>query len=44
MGHPGAYGAPLFWLEGSPTKIDYRKTGTVILTSLLQDLDQFRVA
>ena len=24
--------------EGSPTKIDYRKKGTLILTSLLQDL------
>ena len=26
--------------EGSPTKIDYRKKGTLILTSLLEDLDQ----
>ena len=25
--------------EGSPTKIDYRKKGTLILTSLLADLD-----
>ena len=25
--------------EGSPTKIDYRKKGTLILTSLLEDLD-----
>ena len=24
--------------EGSPTKIDYRKKGTLILTSLLEDL------
>ena len=24
--------------EGSPTKIDYRKEGTLILTSLLEDL------
>ena len=24
--------------EGSPTKADYRKTGTLILTSLLEDL------
>ena len=29
-----------FWGEGSPTKIDYRKKGTLILTSLLQDLAQ----
>ena len=26
--------------EGSPTKIDYRKKGTLILTSPLEDLDQ----
>ena len=25
--------------EGSPTKIDYRKKGTLILSSLLEDLD-----
>ena len=25
--------------EGSPTKIDYRKRGTLILTSLLEDLE-----
>ena len=24
--------------EGSPTKIDYRKNGTLLLTSLLEDL------
>ena len=28
---------PFLW-EGSPTKIDYRKNGTLILTSLLEDL------
>ena len=28
----------LFWGEGSPTKIGYRKKGTLILTSLLEDL------
>ena len=28
----------LFWGEGSPTKIDCRKKGTLILTSLLEDL------
>ena len=28
----------LFWGEGFPTKIDYRKKGTLILTSLLEDL------
>ena len=28
----------LFWGEGSPTKIDYRKKGTLLLTSLLEDL------
>ena len=27
-----------FWGEGSPTKIDYRKEGALILTSLLEDL------
>ena len=27
--------------EGSPTKIDYRKKGTLILTSLLEDLGKF---
>ena len=26
-----------FFGEGSPTKIDYRKMGTLILTSLLED-------
>ena len=28
---------PVFW-EGSPTKINYREKGTLILTSLLEDL------
>ena len=28
----------LFLGEGSPTKIDYRKKGTLALTSLLEDL------
>ena len=28
-----------FWGGGSPTKIDYRKKGTLILTSLLEDLE-----
>ena len=28
----------LFGGEGSPTKIDYREKGTLILTSLLEDL------
>ena len=27
-----------FGWEGSPTKIDYRKKGTLLLTSLLEDL------
>ena len=27
-----------FFGEGSPTKIDYRKKGTLVLTSLLEDL------
>ena len=31
----------LFWGEASPTKIDYRKEGTPILTSLLEDLAYF---
>ena len=30
---------PFLLGEGSTTKIDYRKKGTVILTSLLEDLD-----
>ena len=30
-----------FWGEGSPTKIDYRKKGTLIPTSLLEDLVAF---
>ena len=30
--------APLFWGEGSPTKIDCRERGAFILTSLLEDL------
>ena len=29
---------PLFFWEGSALKIDYRKKGTLILTSLLEDL------
>ena len=29
--------SPAFFGEGSPTKIDYRKKGTLILTSLLED-------
>ena len=29
-----------FFGEGSPTKIDYRKKGTLILTSLLEDLGE----
>ena len=29
---------PVFGWEGSPTTIDYRKRGTLILTSLLEDL------
>ena len=34
----GALSHPTFWGEGSPTKIDYRKRGTLLLTSLLEDL------
>ena len=30
--------------EGSPTKIDYGKKGTLILSSLLEDLDHVKVA
>ena len=30
---------PTFWGEVSPTKIDYSKKGTLILFSLLEDLD-----
>ena len=29
---------PFFGWEGSPTKVDYRKVGTLILSSLLEDL------
>ena len=31
----------LFFGEGFPTKINYRKKGTLILTSLLEELDCF---
>ena len=34
--------ALLFWGEGSPTKIDYSKKGTLVLTSLLEDLAKDR--
>ena len=33
-----------FFGEGSPTKIDYRKKGTLILTSLLEDLVVFALS
>ena len=29
---------PFFGLEGSPTKIDYKKVGTLILSAPLEDL------
>ena len=32
-----------FFGEGYPTKIDYRKKGTLILTSLLKDLDKVKL-
>ena len=32
----------LFWGEGSPTKIEYRKDGTLIVTSPLEDLEGLR--
>ena len=32
---------PFFLAEGSPTKIDYNKKGTLLLTSLLEDLALF---
>ena len=36
---------PTFWGEGSPTKIRYSKRGTLIPTSLLEDLvQQFRLS
>ena len=35
----GALSHPFFGWEGSPTKIDYIKKGTLILTSPLVDLD-----
>ena len=31
---------PFFW-EGSPAKIDYRNKGTLVQTSLLEDLEVF---
>ena len=34
-------GPPTIFGEGSPTKIDYRKRGTLILTSLLENLELF---
>ena len=34
----GALFNPFFGGEASPTEIDYRKKGTLILTSLLEDL------
>ena len=34
----------LFFWEGSPTKIGYRKQGTLILTSLPEDLGLFKLA
>ena len=30
-----------FGWEGNPTKIDYRKKGTLILASLLEDLQEY---
>ena len=38
LGPPVVPFLTLFMGEGSPTKIDYRKKGALILTSLLQDL------
>ena len=35
---PGSALSPLFWGEGSPAEINYRRKGTPILTSLLEDL------
>ena len=37
-GFPSSALLPTFLGEGFPTKIDYRKKGTLILTSLLEDL------
>ena len=38
LGPPVVPFSPLFLGEGSSTKIDYRKKGTLILESLLEDL------
>ena len=38
LGSPVVPFYPVFG-EGSPTKIDYRKKGTLVLSSLLEDLD-----
>ena len=40
LGPPIVPFSPLFWGAGFPTKIDYRKKGSLILTSLLEDLSQ----
>ena len=34
----------VFWGEGSPTKIDYRKKGSLSLASLLEDLGEKNLA
>ena len=38
LGPPVVPFSPLFLRQGSPTKMDYRKKGTLILTSMLEDL------
>ena len=38
LGPPVVQALPFFW-EGSPAKIDYIKKVTLILTSLLEDLE-----
>ena len=44
LGLPARCPFTLFLGEGSPTKIEYRKRGTLILTSLLEDLDSLEDA
>ena len=39
LGPPVVPLLPFFGWEGSPTKIDYRKKGTFILSSLLENLE-----
>ena len=43
LGPPVVFFSPLFFGEASPIKRHYRKRGTLILTSLLEDLESLIV-